>query len=58
MSDGEDSQYPPDEAQRRLEAMIRASRRPPLHRKDVPPKRPESKLKAGRPAKPSPPDPS
>jgi hypothetical protein len=50
--------YSPEEAQRRVEAMIRASRRPPLHLKDVPRKRPQAKRKAGRAAKPSPSEPS
>jgi hypothetical protein len=41
-----DDQYPPEEAQRRIEAMIRASRRPPLQLKDIPRKRPYAKRKA------------
>ena len=42
-----DDQYPPDEAQRRFEALIRAARRPPVHREDVPRTRGVSKPKAG-----------
>ena len=41
-----DDQYPPEEAQRRFETLIRASRRPPAQRKDVPRKGPESNEKA------------
>ncbi len=40
--------YAEKEAQRRFEALIRAARDgPPLRRKDVPRKRPESKRKEG-----------
>lgn len=50
-----DDQYPPEEAQRRFEAAIRAAgRTPPLHLKDIPRKRPESKRKTGKAANPSP----
>jgi hypothetical protein len=47
-----------EEVQRRVEVMIRASRRPPIHRKNVPPARREAKRKKGKLAKPSPSEPS
>ena len=47
-----DDQYPPEEAQRRFEALIRAARRLPLHRKDMPRLRSESKRRAGTTAEP------
>ena len=43
----EQDRYPPEEAQRRFEALIRAARdTPPLQRKDIPRQRPVSKRKA------------
>ena len=48
-----DDQYPPEEAQRRFDALLRAVlTSPPLHLKDVPRTRPVSKHKAGKAAKP------
>jgi hypothetical protein len=45
--------YPPEEAQRRFEAALRAAcSTPPKRQKDVPRKRPESKRKADEPTSP------
>jgi hypothetical protein len=52
-------QYPPEEAQRRAEALARAVLgMPPERQKDVPRTRGVSKRKAGKAAKPSPSTPS
>jgi len=56
MADVEQDQYPPEEAQRRFEAIARAiGITRPLHLKDVPRKRKESKAKveAKRPDRPA-----
>ena len=54
MSQTADDQYPPEEAQRRFEALIRAAARTsPLHMKDIPRKRPKAKRKAEKAAKPA-----
>ncbi len=55
MPTDQDDRYPPDEAQRRFEALIRAAANtPPLHLKDIPRKRP----KGGKAVTPSPSKPS
>ena len=47
--------FPPDEAQRRFEALVRAAiNTPPTHRQDGARKEPESNRKARKAAKPFP----
>jgi hypothetical protein len=54
MQPTDEDSYPAQEAQRRFEIALRAAlNTPPKPLKDMPRKRPESKRKAGKAAKPS-----